>query len=127
MTAGVNNTLEQLTLRDLGSGGMRIGEGSVSAVGNTIRRCDISDGGHVFFAGAGIHATQTDENLIEDNNVSGFAASGIIVRIGERNTIQRNIVRNLGKGLLSDFGGVCLSYGTKSVFFPFLSVNQKMR
>jgi hypothetical protein len=113
LQGGSNNTLRNLTLGELGSGGVRIGEGPVAAVGNTVSGCNISDGGHVFFAGAGIHATHTDGNLIEDNEVSGFAASGIIVRIGARNTIRQNHVHTLGKGLLSDFGGVCLAYSTE--------------
>ena len=113
LQGGSNNTLKNLSLRELGSGGVRIGEGPIAAVGNTVSSCNISDGGHVFFAGAGIHATHTDGNLIEDNEVSGFAASGIIVRIGMWNTIRQNHVHNLGKGLLSDFGGVCLAYSTE--------------
>ena len=113
LQGGSNNTLRGLRLRDLGSGGMRIGEGSVPSAQNSIVDCSIRDGGHVFFAGAGIHATRTDGNLIEGNTIAGFAASGVIIRIGAGNMIQNNNVSNLGLGLLSDLGGVCLSYGTQ--------------
>jgi len=65
LQGGSNNTLRGLRLRDLGSGGMRIGEGSIPSSQNSIVDCSIRDGGHVFFAGAGIHATRTDNNLIE--------------------------------------------------------------
>ena len=114
LQGGSGNRLINLSLSDLGSGGLRLAEGSVPSGNHTISGCNISDGGHVFRAGAGIHATRTDGNVIEDNRVSGFAASGIIVRIGNRNIIQRNHVHNLGLGLLSDFGGICLSYGTEA-------------
>lgn len=113
LQGGSDNWLVNLSLSDLGSGGLRIAEGSVASGNHTIRGCNISDGGHVFRAGAGIHATRTDGNVIEDNHVSGFAASGIIVRIGQRNIIRRNSVQNLGLGLLSDLGGVCFAYGTE--------------
>ena len=113
LQGGSNNTLRGLRLRDLGSGGMRIGEGSIPSAQNSIVDCSIRDGGHVFFAGAGIHATRTDGNLIEGNTIAGFAASGVIIRIGAGNMISNNRVMNLGLGLLSDLGGVCLSYGTQ--------------
>ena len=50
--------------------------------------------------------------LLTGNRISGFAASGVIIRIGAGNRIRDNNVSNLGLGLLSDLGGVCLSYGT---------------
>ena len=88
LQGGSNNTLRGLRLRDLGSGGMRIGEGSIPSAQNSIVDCSIRDGGHVFFAGAGIHATRTDGNLIEGNTIAGFAASGVIIRIGAGNVIR---------------------------------------
>jgi len=106
---------------DLGGGGIKINGASFSdrlpaleTGHNRITDCHIHDGGKVFCASVGIHAMHTYCNTFSHNEINDLFYSGISVgwqwdyrsNITRDNIIEFNHIHNLGKGMLSDMGGV---------------------
>jgi len=105
--------LEQCELRDLGAGGVKIWHGCRR---NVVSDCEIANGGLVYPAGVGILIGKSSGNRIERNHIHDLFYSGISVGwtwgYGEgdayANLIEGNHIHHIGKGLLSDMGGIYL-------------------
>ena len=122
-SAGCSNILiDHNELYELGAGGVRIGgaaandpiEQRTSRV--TVTNCHIYDGGLVFASGVGVLITHAFGNLVEHNHIHDLFYSGVSAgwnwgfgeTIARENRIGWNLIHDLGKGILSDMGGVYL-------------------
>lgn len=118
------NRIEQCHIHDLGGGGVRLGEyirgndlpagDAVRTRGNIVHNCFIHDGGHVFHAGIGVWVGQSANNVISHNEICDFYYSGMSIgwtwgygpHEGFGNVAEFNHIHHIGKGVLSDMGGI---------------------
>lgn len=138
--------IENNEFRDLGSGGVLVGEWrehqydpdpshdlgrkivlpdrleSVHEI--YVRNNVITDGGWFNAEGVGVVFTHVSDSFISHNDISELDYSGINCgwiwgyrgSVSQRNTIEFNRIRNVGRGQLNDMGGIYLlgtSYGTR--------------
>jgi len=110
-------------ITDLGGGGVRIGHNTSGAI---VLNNEIAHGGKIFHSAVGIHVGNSGNNVISHNTVHDFYYSGISVGwswdFGETkatdNLISNNHIHDIGKGWLSDMGGIYTlgeSHGTRIV------------
>ncbi len=99
------------TLRDLGAGGIKIWHGCGR---NVVSDCDIGDGGHLFPPAAGVLIGDAPSNIVLHNDIHDFYYTGVSIgwnwgyeenRAGG-NVVEWNHIHHLGKGKLSDMGGI---------------------
>lgn len=115
--SSAGNRIEDSVLFDLGAGGIRVGEAARAAPpagDNVIRNNLILSGGRHHPAGCGILITHSGGNLVENNTIRDFYYTGVSVgwswgyaaSAAVNNIIRRNVIGQLGQGVLSDMGGV---------------------
>ena len=131
-------TIERCRVHHLGAGGVRIGTMGDDAtswgwhnpgggqaprqagVGPTrrvtVHNSKIYDGGYVYPAGVGVWVGRSSYNTITNNHIHDFYYTGISIgwswgyapSSAHNNVIEYNLVHDLGKGILSDMGGIYL-------------------
>lgn len=100
-------------LNDLGAGGIKIWHGCRR---NIISDCDIGDGGHLHAAGIGVLIGKAAGNAVVHNHIHDFFYTAVSVGWtwgydeGDAygNVIEWNHIHDIGKGKLSDMGGIYL-------------------
>ena len=123
VSAGCSNIrLERNHIHHLGGGGVRIGGAAVDQPAEmqtsrvVVTDNHIHDCGLVFLSAVGILVTHAYGNLIEHNHIHDLFYSGISVgwvwgfkdSVTRENRIGWNRIHDLGKGILSDMGGIYL-------------------
>lgn len=106
-------TFNRCRLADLGGGGVRIWHGCRR---NALLDCEIGDGGHRFACACGVIIGKSTGNRVEHCHIHDFTYTGISVgwnwgyaeSDGYGNLIEWNHIHDIGKGLLSDMGGIYL-------------------
>lgn len=116
----VGNRIERCHLHCLGAGAVRISGGLVGedvsreSHGNVITNCHIEDGGRRHFAACGVAIIHGHHNEVSHCDIHDFFYSGISCGFvwgyhksnSHHNRFIRNHIYNLGKGRLSDMGGI---------------------
>ena len=95
----------------LGAGGVKIWHGCRR---NTISDCEIGPGGAIFHSAVGVLVGQSSGNKVVHNHIHDFYYTGISVgwtwgyAEGDAygNIVEFNHVHDIGKGYLSDMGGI---------------------
>lgn len=111
-------------IHDLGAGGVRVGgmtqptgemtDANLVASHNTVDNNFIHDGGRIFHAGVGAFITHANYTTLSHNEICDFYYSGVsngwVWGYGDspthHNIIEYNHIHDLGKGVLSDMGGI---------------------
>lgn len=113
-------SLTRCEMTDTGAGGIRIGEYAQrpepreQASGNRLERCRVQDIGRVYPAAVGIWIGQAHHNTVTHCEVADTWQSGISVgwswgyapSLAHDNLVEACHVHHIGRGLLSDMGGI---------------------
>ena len=114
------NRIVHNRVRDMGVGGIRIGEAAMAAddqgesTHNLVDNNHIFDGGHVYPAGVGIWVAQSSHNTISHNEIHDLRYSGMSIgwNWGDEpnrchdNLIEHNHVHHVMNGTLNDGGAI---------------------
>jgi len=105
-----NNLVKGNTIHDMGAGGIKLGSGDH----NQLTRNHIYDLGHTYLSAVGIWVGNSGHNLIARNHIHDLNYTGISVgwswgygpTLTVGNIIEHNHIHDIGRGLLSDMGGI---------------------
>lgn len=115
-----HNSVTDCVIEDTGAGGIRMG-GSADAASpllqtgmNNVSDNVIHRGGEVFLSGVGVLLIHSYKNIVRHNEIHDYYYTaissgwvwGFVDNISRENLIENNHIHNLGKGLISDMGGV---------------------
>ncbi len=114
------NQIVANSIHDIGAGGIKIGETTIperdeeQTSGNILTDNYIYDGGQVFLCGVGVLVLQSSGNLVSHNEIHHLNYTGISVgwiwgyepSPACDNIIEYNHIHTIGRGLLSDMGGI---------------------
>jgi hypothetical protein len=117
-----DNLIAGNEISDMGAGGIKINGADANGPAckrtgkNKITDNRIFNGGHIFHSGVGICSMHSFKNIIAHNDIQDLYYSGISCgwiwgyhdNISRENIIDKNHIHHLGKGLLSDMGGIYL-------------------
>jgi hypothetical protein len=106
-----DNRVIRCTIDDMGAGGVKIWHGCGR---NTVADCDIGNGGHLFPPAAGVLIGDAPSNIVVHNDIHDLFYTGVSVgwlwgydeNQSGGNVIEWNHIHHLGKGKLSDMGGI---------------------
>ena len=98
------------TIHDMGAGGIKLGAGDH----NTITRNHLYDLGHTYLSAVGVWVGNSGHNTISYSHIHDLYYTGISVgwswgyapTLTQENIIEHNHIHDIGKGLLSDMGGI---------------------
>ena len=104
---------ESTLIADLGAGGVKIG-GNPTPERIAVRDCVIRDYGHIDAGAVGVWITSAQNTQVVHNDISDGFYTGVSVgwvwgyapSTTHHNTIAFNRIHHIGKGVLSDMGGV---------------------
>ncbi|MCM8760044.1 MAG: right-handed parallel beta-helix repeat-containing protein [Candidatus Omnitrophica bacterium] len=115
-----NINIKNNEIWDMGAGGIKINGGNAQSPVSLrthsiiVSQNHIHDCGNVFYSAVGILSMHASDNIISDNHIHDLYYSGISCgwvwgyaeNVSKNNVIENNVIHDIGKGLLSDMGGI---------------------
>ena len=110
IASGSNMLIKSNTINSMGAGGIKLGAGEH----NLLTHNHIYDLGHTYLSAVGIWIGNSGHNTVSYNHIHDLNYTGISVgwswgyhdTLTQENIIEHNHIHDLGKGLLSDMGGI---------------------